>query len=120
MAKLTKLERQIMEKFMALHRFRVAKTEEERQAAIKYAQEYCAKYKLNYKREFSHLYWATSILYSFYTSISTLLNTNTLSLTNTLTYLPIANIFDATFNSRLILVITLWKQTGNIYGRFYY
>ena len=44
---------------MALHRFRVAKTEEERQAAVKYAQEYCAKYKLNYKRQFSHLYWVT-------------------------------------------------------------
>ena len=56
MAKLTKLKRQIMEKFMALHRFRVAKNEEERQAAVKYAQEYCKKYKLNYKRQFSHLY----------------------------------------------------------------
>ena len=56
MAELTKLERQIMDKFKALHRFRVAKTEEERQAAVKYAQEYCAKYKLNYKRQFSHLY----------------------------------------------------------------
>ena len=56
MAKLTKLERQIMEKFMALHRFRVAKTEEEREAAVKYAQDYCEKYKLNYKRQFSHLY----------------------------------------------------------------
>ena len=54
--KLTKAEQEIMEKFMALHRFRVAKTEEERQAAIKYAQRYCEKYKLNYKREFSHLY----------------------------------------------------------------
>lgn len=54
--KLTKAEREIMEKFMALHRFRVAKTEEEREAAVKYAQEYCEKYKLNYKREFSHLY----------------------------------------------------------------
>ena len=53
---LTKLERQIMEKFMALHRFRVAHTEEEKQAAVKYAQEYCEKYKLNYKREFSYLY----------------------------------------------------------------
>ena len=56
MTKLTKLEHQIMEKFMALHHFRVAKTEEERQAAVKYAQEYCKKYKLNYEREFSHLY----------------------------------------------------------------
>lgn len=56
MAELTKLERQIMDKFKALHRFRVAKTEEERQAATKYAQEYCEKYKLNYKREFSHLH----------------------------------------------------------------
>ena len=65
MAKLTKLETQIMEKFMALHRFRVAKTEEERQAAVKYAQEYCEKYKLNYKRQFSHLYWGTIyIIYS--------------------------------------------------------
>lgn len=56
MVKLTKLERQIMEKFMALHRFRVAKTEEERQAAVKYAQEYCEKYKVNYNKEFSYLY----------------------------------------------------------------
>ena len=54
--KLTKAEQEIMEKFMALHRFRVAKTEEEREAAVKYAQDYCKKYKLNYKREFSHLY----------------------------------------------------------------
>ena len=59
MVELTKLERQIMEKFMALHRFRVAKTDEEREAAVKYAQEYCEKYKLNYKRQFSHLYWGT-------------------------------------------------------------
>ena len=56
MTNLTKLERQIMEKFMALHRFRVAHTEEERQAAVKYAQKYCEKYKLHYKREFSYLY----------------------------------------------------------------
>ena len=54
--KLAKLEQQIMDKFKALHNFRVAKTEEERQAAVKYAQEYCEKYKLNYKREFSYLY----------------------------------------------------------------
>ena len=54
--KLTKAEQEIMEKFMALHRFRVAKSEEEREAAVKYAQEYCEKYKLNYKREFSHLF----------------------------------------------------------------
>ena len=56
MAELTKLERQIMDKFKALHRFRVAHTEEEREAAIKYAQDYCKKYKLNYKRQFSHFY----------------------------------------------------------------
>ena len=56
MAKLTKLEQQIMDKFTALHHFRVAKNEEEREAAAKYAQEYCEKYKLNYKREFSHLF----------------------------------------------------------------
>ena len=55
----TKAEQEIMEKFMALHRFRVAKTDEEREAAVKYAQEYCKKYKLNYKRQFSHLYWGT-------------------------------------------------------------
>ena len=54
--KLTKLEQQIMDKFNALHRFRVAHTEAEREAAVKYAQEYCEKYKLNYKREFSHFY----------------------------------------------------------------
>ena len=54
--KLTKAEQEIMDKFKALHSFRVAKTEEEREAAVKYAQEYCEKYKLNYKREFSYLY----------------------------------------------------------------
>ena len=56
MVNLTKVEHQIMEKFMALHRFRFAHTEEEREAAVKYAQDYCEKYKLNYKREFSHFY----------------------------------------------------------------
>lgn len=70
MAKLTKLERQIMEKFMALHRFRVAKTEEEREAAVKYAQEYCEKYKLNYKRQFSHsLTYKTHSTHTDYFSI---------------------------------------------------
>ena len=54
--KLTKAEQEIVEKFIALHRFRVAHTEEEREAAVKYAQEYCEKYKLNYKMEFSHFY----------------------------------------------------------------
>ena len=54
--KLTKAEQEIMDKFKALHRFRVAHTEEEREAAIKYAQDYCKKYKLNYKRQFSHFY----------------------------------------------------------------
>ena len=56
MVKLTKKERELMDKFKALHRFRVAKTDEEREAAVKYAQEYCEKYKCSYKREFSHLY----------------------------------------------------------------
>ena len=56
MAKLTKKEKEIVDKFKALHRFRVAKTEEERQAAVKYAQEYCEKYNLKYEREFSHLH----------------------------------------------------------------
>lgn len=56
MTKLSKLERRIMDKFKALHRFRVANTKEEKQAAIKYAQDYCKKYNLNFKREFSHLY----------------------------------------------------------------
>jgi hypothetical protein len=56
MTKLNKLERRIMDKFKALHRFRVAKNREEKQAAIKYAQDYCKKYSLNFKREFSYLY----------------------------------------------------------------
>ena len=56
MVDLTKLECQIMEKFTALHRFRVAHTEAEREAAVKYAQEYCEKYNLKYEREFSHFY----------------------------------------------------------------
>lgn len=53
---LTKTERKIADKFKALHRFRVAKTEEERQAAVKYAKEYCEKFNLKYEKEFSHLY----------------------------------------------------------------
>ena len=47
------------------------------------------------------------IFYSFYTFNIYFTYINTLSLTNTYTYLPIANTFDATFNLRLILVITL-------------
>ena len=46
-----------MDKFKALHRFRVAKTKEEKQAAIKYAKGYCEKYNVNFKREFSYLYY---------------------------------------------------------------
>ena len=53
---LTKTERKIADKFKALHRFRVAKTEEEKQAAVRYAKEYCEKYSLKYEKEFSHLY----------------------------------------------------------------
>ena len=56
MTELNKLERRIMDKFKALHRFRVAKTKEEKQAAIKYAKNYCEKYNVIFKREFSHLY----------------------------------------------------------------
>ena len=52
MTKLNKLERRIMDKFKALHRFRVAETKEEKQAAVKYAKEYCGTYKLNFKKEF--------------------------------------------------------------------
>ena len=53
---LSKTERKIVDKFKALHRFRVAKTEEEKQAAVKYAKEYCEKFNLKYEKEFSHLY----------------------------------------------------------------
>lgn len=53
---LTKTEQKIVDKFKALHRFRVAKTEEEKQAAVKYAKEYCDKFNLKYEKEFSHLY----------------------------------------------------------------
>lgn len=53
---LSKTERKIVDKFKALHRFRVAKTEEEKQAAVKYAKEYCEKYNLKYEREFSHFH----------------------------------------------------------------
>lgn len=49
---LTKTERKIADKFKAMHRFRVAKTEEEKQAAVKYAQEYCDKYNLKFDKEF--------------------------------------------------------------------
>ena len=54
--KFTKAEREIVDWYKVKYRFDTFKNEEERQAAIKYAQEYCEKYKLNYKRQFSHLY----------------------------------------------------------------
>lgn len=49
---LTKSERKLMDKFKAMHRFRTAKTEEEKQAAVKYAKEYCNKYNLKFDKEF--------------------------------------------------------------------
>ena len=49
---LTKTEQKIVDKFKALHRFRVAKTPEEYNEAVKYAKEYCETYKLNFKKEF--------------------------------------------------------------------
>lgn len=52
MQALTKSERKLMDKFKAMHRFRVAKTEEEKQAAVKYAEEYCDKYNLKFNKEF--------------------------------------------------------------------
>lgn len=56
MAKLTKKERELMDWYKVKYRFDTAKNEEDKQAAIKYLREYWAKYKLNYKRQFSHLY----------------------------------------------------------------
>ena len=54
--KFTKAEQEIVDWYKVKYRFDTAKTEEEKQAAIKYAQEYCEKYKCSYKKEFSHLY----------------------------------------------------------------
>ena len=53
--KFTKAEREIVDWYKVKYRFDTAKTEEERQAAIKYLMKYCDKYKRSYKREFSHL-----------------------------------------------------------------
>ena len=54
MAKLTKAERKLVDWYKVKYRFDTAKTEEDKQAAIKYLREYCDKYKRSYKREFSH------------------------------------------------------------------
>ena len=54
--KFTKAEQEIIDWYKVKYRFDTAKNEEEQQAAIKYAQEYCEKYKCSYKKEFSHLY----------------------------------------------------------------
>lgn len=56
MTKLTKKERELVDWYKVKHRFDIAKTEEEKQAALKYAKDYCEKYSLNFNREFSHLY----------------------------------------------------------------
>ena len=53
--KLTKAERKLVDWYKVKYRFDTAKTAEDKQAAIKHLREYCEKYKLNYKREFSHL-----------------------------------------------------------------
>ena len=52
--KFTKAEREIIDWYKVKYRFDTAKTEEERQAAIKYLREYCDKYKLNFKRKLSY------------------------------------------------------------------
>ena len=60
--KLTKAEQEIVDWYKVKYRFDTAKTAEDKQAAIKYLREYCKKYKLNYKRQFSHLLINLSIL----------------------------------------------------------
>ena len=60
--KLTKAEQEIVDWYKVKYRFDTAKNEEDKQAAIKYLREYCEKYKLNYKRQFSHLLINLSIL----------------------------------------------------------
>ena len=52
----TKAEQEIIDWYKVKYRFDTAKTAEDKQTAIKYLREYCEKYKLNYKRQFSHLY----------------------------------------------------------------
>lgn len=53
MVVLTKAERKLVERYKAMHRFRVAHTEEEYNEAVSYAKAYCEKYKLKYNRIFS-------------------------------------------------------------------
>ena len=54
MAKLTKLEQEIVDWYKVKYRFDTAKTKEESEAAIKYLKEYCEKYRLNFKRKLSY------------------------------------------------------------------
>ena len=53
--KFTKAEQKLIDWYKVKYRFDTAKTEEDNQAAIKCLRDYCDKYKLNYKREFSHI-----------------------------------------------------------------
>ena len=52
--KFTKAEQEIIDFYKVKYLFDTAKTEEERQAAIKYLREYCDKYRLNFKRKLSY------------------------------------------------------------------
>lgn len=66
MATFTKAERKLIDRYKAMHRFRVAHTEKEYNEAVSYAKAYCEKYKLKYNRifsgyEFSHYEYKSSI-----------------------------------------------------------
>lgn len=52
--KFTKAEQEIVDWYKLKYRFDTAKTEEDKQAAIKYLMEYCEKYELNFKRKLSY------------------------------------------------------------------
>lgn len=53
MATFTEAEIKLIDRYNAVHRFRIAHTEEEYNEAVRYAKAYCEKYKLKYNRIFS-------------------------------------------------------------------
>lgn len=66
MATFTNAEIKLIDRYKAMHRFRVAHTEKEYNEAVSYAKAYCEKYKLKYNRifsgyEFSHYEYKSSI-----------------------------------------------------------
>ena len=53
MATFTKAEIELIDRYKAVRRFRVAHTEEEYNEAVRYTKAYCEKYKMKYNRIFS-------------------------------------------------------------------